>query len=347
MPEVLQTDDFLTRSAEWPVIDVRAPVEFALGHIPGAVNVPLFDDDERAQVGTTYKRAGRGEAVMTGLRFIGRRLDSFGRELLSHAGPAGNRALVHCWRGGMRSASVAWLMETLGCRVATLDGGYKAFRNRVLEYLDQPRRIHVIAGLTGSGKTEVLHELAKLGARTIDLEAIARHKGSAFGALGQEPQPTQQQFENELALAWRATPSGIPLWLEDESRSIGKVGLPTAVWRGKQAGVFHFIDVPAEDRVQYLCKGYAGHPREVLAARIDSIRKRLGGNRVKEAVDALDAGDPSAACRILLAYYDKAYRHCLENAVPASLQVHRFDSLDPARIASTLAAKMHNSHSTP
>ena len=338
MPECLSTPDFLARARELPVIDVRSPSEFALGHIPGAVSVPLFSDEERADIGTTYKQVGRQPAVKLGLRRIGPRLEAFADELLTHSAKAGNQALVHCWRGGMRSGSVAWLLESFGCRVATLKGGYKAFRNWVLDGFEQPRSIHVVTGLTGSGKTEVLTELAAQGEQVIDLEGLAHHKGSSFGALGQKPAPTQQQFENRLVFEWRAADSDKPLWLEDESRTIGKIRLPLELWQQKKAGHFHLIEVPDEDRVKHLCDGYASHPPERLAERVEAIRKRLGGDRVKEAVEAIEAGDTTTACRIVLAYYDKAYRHSLKRAAPGHLTAHRFDRLDPAQIASTLAA---------
>lgn len=337
MPEELQVDAFLSRSAEQPVIDVRTPSEFALGHIPGAVNVPLFSDDERARVGTTYKKIGRREAVMVGLRHVGPRLDRLAKQLLEHASAHGNRALVHCWRGGMRSGSVAWLLENFECKVATLRGGYKAFRRWVLESFELPREVSVVAGLTGSGKTEVLTELARLGQQVIDLEGLAHHKGSAFGALGQEEQPPQQQFENRLALEWRACDPERTLWLEDESRSIGRIGVPEAVWNQKKVGRFHFLELPDEERVRHLCEGYAAHPTEVLGARVEAIARRLGSERVSKAVEAIEAGDHATACRIVLAYYDKAYRHCLEKAAPDPLEFHKFDKLDPPSIAATLA----------
>lgn len=337
MPEELPIDAFLARAGELPVIDVRTPAEFALGHIPGAVNIPLFTDDERAEVGTTYKKVGRREAVMVGLRRVGPRLDRLSEQLLEHASAHGNRALVHCWRGGMRSGSVAWLLENFECRVATLKGGYKAFRRWVLESFELPRKVSVVAGLTGSGKTAVLTELARLGRQVIDLESLAHHKGSAFGALGEERQPTQQQFENKLALEWRASDPALPLWLEDESRSIGRLGLPEAVWNQKKVGRFHFLELPDEERVRHLCEGYSAHPPSMLAGRVEAIARRLGSERVNQAIEAIEAGDHATACRIVLAYYDKAYRHCLEKAAPDPLEFHRFDTLDPAAIAASLA----------
>ncbi|MCH7226334.1 tRNA 2-selenouridine(34) synthase MnmH [Haloferula sp. A504] len=343
MAKALPTDEFLARAKDLPVIDVRSPSEFNLGHIPGAVNVPLFSDEERARIGKTYKQLGRQPAVMLGLRCIGPRMDEFARELLGHASRAGDQALVHCWRGGMRSGSVAWLLESFGCQVATLKGGYKAFRNWVLDGFEQPRAIHVVTGLTGSGKTEVLGELAVQGEQVIDLEALAHHKGSAFGSLGQKPAPTQQQFENRLAFEWRAADPDRPLWLEDESRTIGRIRLPLEIWRQKQAGEFHRVEVPDEDRVQHLCDGYAGHPPTLLAERVEAIRKRLGGDRVKEAIEAIETGDATTACRIVLAYYDKTYRHSLKRAAPANLTSHSFDRLDPAEMASTLAAAVRSS----
>jgi tRNA 2-selenouridine synthase len=337
MPEVLSTDDFLARPPGVPVIDVRTPDEFATGHIPGAINVPLFSNEERAEIGTAYKHEGRSRAVSIGLRRVGPRLEQLAQALLDLTDPADPRLHIHCWRGGMRSASVAWLMEsTYGCRTATLKGGYKAFRRWVLASFEIPRELRVIAGLTGSGKTEILRHMANLGEQTLDLEGHARHKGSAFGQLGEDAQPTQAQFENELAIAWRATDPSRLVWLEDESRMIGKRALPEALWESKQNASFHVIELPDDERIAHLCKGYAGFPPGELETSLEAIRSRLGGGRAKAALEALRSGDFAEACRVILSYYDRAYQNCLAAHAPENITRHPFPKLDPPGIAACL-----------
>ena len=337
MPDELEIDAFLARPPGVPLIDVRTPDEFALGHIQGAVNVPLFSNDERAEIGTAYKQQGRQQAVGIGLRHVGPRLEMLARGLLALTDPADPRLHLHCWRGGMRSASVAWLMETtFGCQVATLKGGYKTFRHWVLDSFSIPRNVRVIAGLTGSGKTAILNQLESLGQSTVDLEKLARHKGSAFGQLGEDAQPTQTQFENDLALAWRATDPERSVWLEDESRMIGKRVLPAALWEQKLQACIHMIELPDDARIAHLCQVYAGFPPAELAMRIDAIRSRLGGGRAKVAIEALHCGDFAATCRIILSYYDRAYQTCLATYSPANILRHSFPQLEPRLIAATL-----------
>jgi tRNA 2-selenouridine synthase len=236
----------------------------------------------------------------------------------------------------MRSASVAWLAGTLGCRVHTLAGGYKAFRRWVLSPDGMDRRVEVVSGLTGSGKTEILAALAALGESVIDLEALARHKGSAFGDLGAPPQPTQEQFENDLFTAWRASAPERPVWLEDESRTIGRCFLPEAIWRQLSGARHHLVDLPDAARVAHLVRGYAGYPLDLLESRVQTISRRLGGDRAAAALAALRAGDPSAACTMILAYYDRAYRKCLDAVPAARITTQRFETLDPQAIAATL-----------
>jgi tRNA 2-selenouridine synthase len=339
MPDELTTDDFLSRPPGVPLIDVRTPDEFAAGHIPGAINVPLFSNEERAEIGTAYKRDGRSRAVCIGLRHVGPRLAELAGTLLDLTDPAGPRLHIHCWRGGMRSGSVAWLMETtFGCRVATLQGGYKAFRRWALDSFAIPREIRCVSGLTGSGKTEILRHLAEFGACMVDMEGIANHKGSAFGQLGEAPQPTQAQFENALALAWRATDPTRPVWLEDESRMIGKRVLPEALWDRKQHARFHVVELPDDERIAHLCEIYSGFPAAELEAAIGTIRPRLGGDRAKSAVEALHHGDFAGACRIILSYYDRTYQTCLAAYPAQNITRHPFTKLEPRAIAAALIA---------
>lgn len=336
----------MDRARRTMVVDVRSPAEFARGHMPGAVNVPLFSDAERAEIGTSYVREGRQPAVLLGLARVGPRMAELGARLVELARAADRELLVHCWRGGMRSASVAWLAETLGCRVATLAGGYMSFRRWVIESTGHGRDLRVLAGLTGTGKTHVLHALAARGENVIDLEKLAHHKGSAFGDLGEEPQPTQEQFENDLAMALRDTRADAVVWVEDESRNIGRISLPQTFWLAKEAAPRCVIELPDKARLAHLCEVYCNHPAEVLAGRIESIRKRLGGERATAAARAVMAGDVLEACRIVLTYYDRTYFTSLQFRPPEMLRAFAFERLDPAAIAEVLCqADFPHTHS--
>lgn len=335
MPAVLPVQEFLERARHLPVVDVRSPSEFAQGHIPDAVNLPLFSDAERAEIGTIYVRQGREPAVLRGLGMVGLRMEELARSLLEIA--AEGELLMHCWRGGMRSGSVAWLAEQAGCRVRVLEGGYKRFRRWVVTGDFAPHSVRVLGGLTGAGKTEVLHELAACGQSMIDLEGLAHHKGSAFGALGELPQPTQEQFENELALAWLRLPEGTSVWLEDESRRVGRCHLPDWLWQAKLAGDYAVLELPDSERIRHLERHYGQHDADELRSCLHAIRKRLGGLRTTQAEAALDAGDLKEVCRIVLAYYDKAYRFTLDDLAPTRKRVFSFETLDPPAIAAVLA----------
>ncbi|MDX1548690.1 MAG: tRNA 2-selenouridine(34) synthase MnmH [Rhodothermales bacterium] len=310
MPASLDAAAFVRQSRHRPVLDVRTPAEYAQGHLPGAHNLPLFEDAERAEIGTLYKQAGRRAAMLRALDLVGPKLRALTERADAWAG--GGDVLVHCWRGGMRSASVAWLLEFFGHRAETLQGGYKAFRRLVLGSFALERPVCLLGGMTGAGKTEVLDALAMQGAQVLDLEALANHQGSVFGHLGRPAQPTQEQFENELAVRWRALDPARPVWIEDESRRLGRVVVPAALWAQMRAARVLLLDVPFEDRVRRLVDGYGRHEAARLAEAIGCIGKRLGGLRTRQAQQAVHGGDLEGACRILLAYYDGAYRHALD-----------------------------------
>lgn len=297
--------------AEWlghelPIIDVRSPGEFDRGHVPGAHNMPLFTDEERAVVGTLYKRTGRDAAVLEGLRIVGPRLASLVEQARALA-PDGN-VRVHCWRGGERSGSVAWLLDRAGfTQVLTLQRGYKGFRNHVLASFSGPQRLLVLGGYTGSGKTVALHHLRALGEQTIDLEALAHHKGSAFGAIGEAPQPTTEQFENELWHALRTLDPTRPYWVEDESLMIGRVKLPDPFFARMRSSFLFFAEIPMEERADHLVRIYGAYPKEALAEAIVRIGKRLGPQHCKAALEALAMDDLHTVALIALRYYDKTY----------------------------------------
>ena len=221
----LDVAEFLRESNTRVLLDVRSPGEYGQGHIPGALSFPLFTDAERALVGTCYKQNSREAALELGLELVGPKMAGSVREARTLA--PHRRLAVHCWRGGQRSGSMAWLFRQAGFDVVTLEGGYKNFRRYVLESFDDTGlQLMVVGGRTGSGKTQVLKELARLGEQIIDLEAIAHHKGSAFGSIGEPEQPTVEQFENDLFQALRMLDPQRRVWIENESRSIGRVYTP-------------------------------------------------------------------------------------------------------------------------
>ncbi|MBI3512012.1 MAG: tRNA 2-selenouridine(34) synthase MnmH [Bacteroidetes bacterium] len=305
MPKPLFIADFLSKTPEIPVVDVRSPAEFGSGHIPGAFNIPLFSNEERAEIGTIYKKKGRKNAVLRGLEIVGPKMSRLVQEALKIAKE--EKLLVHCWRGGMRSASMAWLFESAGIQCETLIGGYKSFRRHVLESFNVPLKLLVIGGETGSGKTEILHQLKNAGEQILDLEAMAHHRGSSYGAIGQLPQPTSEQFENDLFIVLQKLDLNKNIWMEDESRNIGRVSIPKAIWDQKITAPCYRLKIPFEIRVQRLVKDYGNYPKEILHEATARIRKRLGGLATQQALDALENGDLAETVRITLRYYDKAY----------------------------------------
>jgi tRNA 2-selenouridine synthase len=331
--EKVTIDQFLDLLQHHLLIDVRSPGEYNHAHIPGAYNLPLFSDDERKMVGTTYKHESRETAIKIGLDFFGPKMKKMVEEVESIASsrksPGDDPApyakkplLIYCWRGGMRSAGVAWLMDLYGFRVYTLTGGYKRFRNYVLDTFKFPFQFNILGGYTGSGKTEILKALEKQGKTVIDLEEIARHKGSAFGNIGFGKQPTQEMFENILSLELLAASCRIAemskagvesIWLEDESQRIGDVNIPNDLWKTMRQAPVYFLEVPFEQRLNYIIKDYGSFDKMKLIGSILRIQKRLGSLETKKAIDFLLANNTIESFRILLKYYDKWYLKSLHN----------------------------------
>ncbi|MBK9763211.1 MAG: tRNA 2-selenouridine(34) synthase MnmH [Flavobacteriales bacterium] len=335
MIRVCRVEEFL--ADEHPVIDVRSPGEFARGHIPGARSLPLFTDEERAVVGTLYKQQGRDTAVLEGLRIVGPKLSLIVEEVRSIA--TDGHIGVHCWRGGERSGSVAWLLDKAGFNtVSTMKGGYKAFRNHVLTSFNNTFNIRIIGGYTGTGKTELLGHLRALGERTLDLEGLANHKGSSFGAIGEAPQPTTEQFENELWNALRMIDPNKTGWVEDESQMIGRLKIPDPFFQQMRAAQCTFADMPREERAARLVKDYGKYPKEQLAEATKRIEKRLGPQHCKAALEALATGDLYTVAMITLAYYDKTYLHGLEMRDPQRTHRIAASSTDMFTIAKNAIA---------
>lgn len=305
----LPAGEFLKLRESLPVADVRSPGEFAVGHIPGAVNIPLFDDAQRAEVGTLYKQEGNIKAVLRGIDLAAPGMSFRLQASLNLA--AERRLLVYCWRGGMRSEAMAWLFSLGGIEPLVLEGGYKAYRNHILEDLCMVRRYLILGGLTGSGKTGILRHMKSAGTQVTDLEGLASHRGSAFGALGQAPQPSSEHFANLLFDDLSVHRPEAPVWLEDESRNIGTVFMPDCFYARMQSAPVIALMMSIETRMPRLVREYTSFPVEEIIASVMRISKRLGGDRTREALEALKRGDYPTAIRITLEYYDKSYHYGL------------------------------------
>ncbi len=323
--EKIDIDSFLTISKTIPVFDVRSPAEYSHAHIPNAMSLPLFTDEERKVVGTLYKQKSKQDAIKAGLDFFGVKMKVMVEEVEAVFKKknviinADNKpsVIVHCWRGGMRSAGVAWLLDLYGFQVYTLIGGYKSYRKWVLAQFEKQYPLNVVGGYTGSGKTEIIKGLIKKNIPAIDLEEIAVHRGSAFGNIGLPKQPSQEQFENKLALqlyncTLQAQEKHLSIWLEDESQRLGDVNIPRVFWEQMRFATLFFLDLPFEERLMHTVKLYGNLDKMKMIGAIIRIKKRLGGLEAKEAVSAFIEDRLEDCFRILLKYYDKQYTRGME-----------------------------------
>ena len=334
----LQIESFLELAAEHPVFDVRSPAEYNHAHIPGAFSLPLFSNEERKVVGTAYKQESREKAIRIGLDFFGVKMRAVveevealleKRKILS--GKENKTVLVHCWRGGMRSAAIAWLLDLYGFKVCTLTGGYKKFRHYVLDTFTMPHNLQLLGGYTGSGKTRVLAELKKRKTPVVCLETLAAHKGSAFGNIERLPQPGQEMFENLLALEIRSLIAESPgdistIWLEDESQRIGLVNIPHELWKQMRAARLLFLDIPFEARLANIVEEYGGLDPEKLGEAIGRISEKLGHLNAKTAILLLNEGKIAESFAILLKYYDRHYLKSLHNREGVNALLHTIKS---------------------
>ncbi|MFN8322278.1 MAG: tRNA 2-selenouridine(34) synthase MnmH [Chitinophagales bacterium] len=330
----LAIEDFLLQSKEYLTLDVRSDGEYNYAHIPHATNLPLFNTEERKLVGTAYKQQSRNEAILLGLDIVGKKMGDFIRFVQPHI--RNNKVFVHCWRGGMRSGSMAWLLNLFGYDVYVLKGGYKSYRQHILSVLAQKFPYIVLGGRTGSGKTEVLLQLKKLGEQVIDLEGLANHKGSAFGSLGQPVQPSTEHFENLLGEELKTFNSSKRVWLEDESRTIGNVFLDLSFWNHLRLSRLIVIDLPLDIRVKRLVAGYSENHTDGLVESITKIKKRLGNEQWKNAIDALHEKNFTRVAEIALHYYDKAYDKGIVMKETKEILRISFEADDLNAIATTL-----------
>lgn len=322
----IDVETFLSFGFKFPVFDVRSEGEFAHAHIPGAVSMPLFNNEERKVVGTAYKQQSKQQAIKIGMSIFGKKMVNmveFVENVLGKIESEPTKTIVvHCWRGGMRSGGVAWLLDLYGFKVYTIIGGYKAFRQWGMQQFEKEYPITILGGFTGSGKTYVLNALQQQKKVVIDLEALASHKGSAFGNIGMAAQPSQEMFENQLALALRNAAVMLEknkedvvnnktisstIWLEDESQRIGLVNIPINFFKTMRNRPVYFLDIPFEERLKHIVSGYGKGDKQEIAAAIIRIQKRLGGLEAKTAINFLIEDNLEDCFRILLKYYDKQY----------------------------------------
>ncbi len=328
------------RLQDFPILDVRSPKEYEQGHMPPSHSVPLFTDEERAVVGTLYKQIGREQAMDKALELVGPKMSWIVHQSKSIA--PDKKIRVHCWRGGMRSGSVAWLLNTMGFhRVCTLNGGYKTYRAWIRSFFERPYPFLVVGGRTGSAKTEVLKILSQSDESVIDLENCAHHKGSAFGWIGEPDQPNQEQFENLLGESLCPFVQSNRIWIEDESEHIGKLRIPLNLFYQIRSSKVFFLDIEASVRIPHLVKTYSTYGNEKLEQSILKIQKRLGGLNTKNALKALASNDYHQVAKLALNYYDKSYEAGLQRREPGSIVLIKSDTVDAAINAELILKSIH------
>lgn len=303
----IHIEEFLDRKGT--VLDVRSPGEFGKGHIPGAINMPLFSDEERAKIGTVYKRQGEQDAVRLGWDLVTPKIPKFIEQIENSMGDG--IAKVHCWRGGMRSSAFAELLKATGLETVSLKGGYKSFRRWCNEIFERSADYRIVGGLTGTGKTKILHSLKKMGEQILDLEGLANHRGSAFGTIGMAQQPTTEQFHNAVALTLSKFNPRKPIWIEDESRLIGTCQIHDKLFLKIRNSPLYIIERPLEKRLEILKSVYGEGKPELFIEAVQKIRKKLGGNTTKLIIEDIVNGNLREAAEMVLKYYDSAYRYGL------------------------------------
>ncbi|MCU0404247.1 MAG: tRNA 2-selenouridine(34) synthase MnmH [Chitinophagaceae bacterium] len=307
MIEACDIEDFLAHIDRHGVIDARSESEFAKGHIPGSFNVPLLTNEHRVQVGTLYKQLGKEAAILKGFQLAGPRFYDIFKSMRKHA--EGQALGIYCWRGGMRSNILAWMMNLADYKVSLLKGGYKSYRQYVHRLFEQPWKWVVVSGKTGVGKTKVLHALKEKGQQVLDFEGLAHHKGSAFGHLGEKPQPSVEQFENLIGWELRRFDPDEPIWIENESRFIGTVRIPDALFNQTLDMPVIELETSEAKRRKIILDEYGRFPVNELKDATEKLERKLGGDRMKFACEALESGNFDGWLDVLLPYYDKTYNH--------------------------------------
>lgn len=332
--EYIGIKEFLSLRESLPLIDSRTPKEYALGHILNATNIAIFDNEERIIIGTLYKQKGKSEAILKSYELVGKKLRQLAETGIGIA--KDKQVLMYCWRGGMRSYGFAWILSFYGLKVKVLKGGYKAYRRYLKEQMSNSAEIVILSGMTGSGKTEILGEMMNSGQQVIDLEKIARHKGSVFGNLTDEKQLPNEHFENILGETWLKLDLNKTIWIEDEGKSIGNNFIPSELFDKMRNAKVIKINVPIKFRIDRLLHDYSEAKQELLITSTEKITKRLGGQHAKAAIEAIRNNDLRKASEILLTYYDKAYQFGLSKRKPESIFELNLESNKPEINAQTI-----------
>lgn len=303
--QLITLDELWNLREQLPLIDARSEDEFAQSQIPKAINLPILNNEERKIVGTLYKEKGSLEATLEGFRLVGPRFHQIQKEALSKF--PDKKIILYCWRGGMRSQILSWILSMVGFEVYRLKGGYKTYRTYTFEAVRKKRNLIILGGKTGTGKTRILKELRQRGEQVIDLEGLANHKGSSFGSIGQPPQPTVEQFENLLAEDFRILHPDQPIWVENESKKIGRTIMPQELYAQILSSPLINIQKSTEERIALITEEYAVLPKDELIKAVLRLQKRLGGLRTKQAIEAIEKNDHADWIFNMLLYYDKAY----------------------------------------
>jgi tRNA 2-selenouridine synthase len=303
--QLITLDEFWTLRKHLPIIDARSEGEFAQSHIPESFNLPILNNKERVIVGTLYKEKGSESATLKGFELVGPRFHQIQKEAIRLF--PDRKIIVYCWRGGMRSQILSWLLSMVGFEVYRLKGGYKTYRTFTFEEVRKDRKLIVLGGKTGTAKTVLLKKLQEKGEQILDLEGIANHKGSSFGGIDQDPQPTVEQFENLLAENLFPLDPSIPTWVENESRKIGRLIVPDRLF--EQMGNCLLVDIqkPLDERIRHIAGEYGQLPEGELIAAVKRLQKRLGGMRTQQAIEAIQEKNHELWISNLLIYYDKTY----------------------------------------
>lgn len=326
--------DWLNATSQLPIFDVRSEGEYTHAHFPNSFSLPLLNNEERAIIGTTYKREGNEAAVVKGYELVGPKFKDnivLAKKLAPH-----KEVGVYCWRGGLRSNIMAFVLHTAGFKVHLLKGGYKSYRAWVLATLAIPQNIIVIGGKTGSGKTKIIQALAQQGEQTINLEQLANHRGSAFGALGMPTQPTVEHFENMLAMEWNKLQSTQPVFIENESRTIGSTVIPLPIFELMEQATTLTINISFEERVNHIVQEYGAFEKVKLKECTLRLAKRLGNLRLREALQLLDEHKLDEWTAMLLNYYDKTYEYGNSKRKAETVKVLSFDAFDVQKITQTI-----------
>ena len=302
-----------------PLIDVRSPGEHYKGNMPNSLNIPLFDNEERSIVGTVYKNYGREKAVIQGLDFLADKIDNMVNKLFEALNVYKSKKVgsqieeptlkIYCARGGMRSQSISWLLEKYNQKSVTLRNGYKSYRKWALESFNQEWRINLIGGKTGTGKTKLLKLLDENNYQIIDLEGLACHRGSTFGGLGMKAQPSNEQFENNIAEKLKGFKKSNKIFVEAESANIGRCKIPHEFFSQMKSAERIEIKKSESNRLDELIKTYSIYEEKDLIEAVLRIKKRLGPQRTKIAIESIKNEDWRSVCKSVLEYYDKCYEY--------------------------------------